>query len=579
MPPFEPGGITTPPRRNGGRFPWLRLCYYACDFLLGHILSDKVDVSRQRLVLYDRCALDMSVDPVRYGLSTTRGTRLLWRLTPKPDKVILLYEDPNSIHVRKPELPVEEIQRQLQTWLALVEMGEVDTIIQISAPPDKIAERLKSLIVEAFIEKNGRFIPSRNEQVHVLPSISSTNGQSLLTSRGRQLSTVKSAQEKHSQEYGAFILKDGRGYLIPLGSRRAALRALDLYNAQNRKASIAKRLLRTGLWLGIAQPFLQKARQGVLPATPQEEPIANSLLAYLKQVFGQKNLYFAASLGTPGPHRKPVLQVLMPDGTILGYVKLGWNEQTNTLVHNEAQLLRRLGEAPPRSFTLPTLLHEGQCDGRLLCVMSPPAAKAKAAPRVLTLQYLGVQRELAALHTSWISLKASRFRADLLQHIEAVQHPYYRHILQQGICVAEAWLGEQPLPFHLSHGDFTPWNTRSLKQHLFLFDWEYSVAEHPPGYDLFHFAVQTGRLLRKEPPGRISQSILSTEWQTQWFVQHLDHLGMSHTAAKPLFLLYLLERLAFYATVHDTDWKALKHLSIAVNFVLAKGETSQCRTV
>jgi hypothetical protein len=163
--------------------------------------------------------------------------------------------------------------------------------------------------------------------------------------------------------------------------------------------------------------------------------------------------------------------------------------------------------------------------------------------------------------------------------MEAVQHPYYRHILQQGIDVAEAWLGEQPLPFHLSHGDFTPWNTRSLKHHLFLFDWEYSAADNPPGYDLFHFAVQTGRLLRKESLGRISQSILATEWQAQWFAQYLDHLGMSHSAAKPLFLLYLLERLVFYATVHDTDWKALKHFSSAVNSVLLDGETSQCRTV
>jgi hypothetical protein len=269
----------------------------------------------------------------------------------------------------------------------------------------------------------------------------------------------------------------------------------------------------------------------------------------------------------------------MPDGSILGYVKVGWNEQTNTLVHNEAKILRRLGDALPRSFTLPTLLHEGQCDGRLLCVMSPPAAKTSAAPQVLTLQHLGIQRELAALHTSWTSLKASRFRADLLQHIAAVQHPYYRHVLHQGVCVAEAWLGEQPLPFHLSHGDFTPWNTRSLKQHLFLFDWEYSAAERPPGYDLFHFAVQTGLLLRQEPLGRISQSILSIAWQTQWFMQYLDHLGISHSAARPLFLLYLLERLAFYAAIHDTDWKALKHFSIAVNCILLDGETNPCPTV
>jgi hypothetical protein len=576
---FESVGRATLPRRHGGHFQSLRLSYYFGDFLLGHIIRDRIDTSRQRLVLYDRCALDMNVDPGRYGLSSTRGTRLLWRLIPKPDLVILLYDDPHCIHARKAELPCEEIQRQLQTWVHLTELGAVDVIARVDGPPDEMAERVKSLIMQTIIEKNKGSVAARNDWVQWSGSILRNDVESPLTPEDSPTPPLESHQGEHNQEYGVVTLKDGRGYLIPLGARKAALRALDLYNTQNRKARIAKRLLRTGLYLGIAQPFLQKARWGVLPATPQEELINNSLLAYLKQVFGQQNLNFAASLGIPGPHRKPVLQALMPDGSILGYAKVGWNEQTNTLVHNEAQILRCLGEAHPRSFTLPTLLHEGQCNGRLLCVMSPAAAKTKAAPQVLTLQHLAVQRELAALHTSWISLKASRFRANLLQYIEAIQHPYYRHILQQGICVAEAWLGEQSLPFHLSHGDFTPWNTRSLKQHLFLFDWEYSAADNPPGYDLFHFAVQTGRLLRKEPPGRVSQSILSTEWQTQWFVQHLDYLGISYSAAKPLFLLYLLERLAFYAAVNDTDWKALKHFSMAINFVLLDGGTSQCRIV
>jgi hypothetical protein len=131
--------------------------------MLGHFLKDRIDSSLQRLVLYDRCALDMSVDPHRYGLASARGTRWLWKLSPKPDLVVLLYDHPERIHRRKPELTVEEIEHQLQQWLHLAESGEVDAIVQVNSPPEKIADQLRELIVEALLLKNRRLSLSWDE--------------------------------------------------------------------------------------------------------------------------------------------------------------------------------------------------------------------------------------------------------------------------------------------------------------------------------------------------------------------------------------------------------------------------------
>ncbi len=154
-------GVTTTtdglilPRRTPGRFPVLRLAYYWLDFFAGHFIKDCPASNALCVVVYDRCALDMAVDPLRFGLPTPRGTRMLWRLIPKPDLVILLHDEPARIHARKPELPVEEIERQNARWLQFVAEGTVDAVIQVDTGPEEIAERLKSLILEKFIEMNG----------------------------------------------------------------------------------------------------------------------------------------------------------------------------------------------------------------------------------------------------------------------------------------------------------------------------------------------------------------------------------------------------------------------------------------
>lgn len=147
-----PDGLLVP-RCVAGSFHWLRLCYYLLDYAVGHI-KDRIDSSVQRVVLYDRYALDMVVDPLRFGLHEARAAWPLKHFTPKPDLVILLYDTPERIHARKPELAPSDIQQQLQHWFQLADEGKVDAVIFVDAPPEQVAERIKALIMDALIAKN-----------------------------------------------------------------------------------------------------------------------------------------------------------------------------------------------------------------------------------------------------------------------------------------------------------------------------------------------------------------------------------------------------------------------------------------
>ena len=142
------------PRRTAGRWNGLRLSYYYLDFLVGGWVKDRVANSRQQLVLYDRCALDMQVDPARYGLRAGALHPIARRLLPWPELVILLRCDAEQIHARKPELPVSELQRQLDAWQRLVDRGEVHAVLTTDAPVDEVVEQAWALITDAFIAAN-----------------------------------------------------------------------------------------------------------------------------------------------------------------------------------------------------------------------------------------------------------------------------------------------------------------------------------------------------------------------------------------------------------------------------------------
>jgi hypothetical protein len=287
-------------------------------------------------------------------------------------------------------------------------------------------------------------------------------------------------------------------------------------------------------------------------------------------VLGCQELLFAISLGTPGPHRKPVFQALTLEGKIIGYVKVGWNEATNDLVQNEAATLRRLEVAPLRACMAPSVLHAAWWQGHYVCIQSPSDGKFEAAPGALTPCYLAVQQELAAIHTRWISLRQTAFWANLHRQIDSAPNAYYRHILRQGMYTAETRLGNGGLPFHFSHGDFAPWNARMLNSRLLLFDWEYSTREAPPGYDLFHFIVQTARLLHKWSPGQTCRLIRRQELVGKDIAGHLENLGLRGLEIEPLLLLYVLERLAFYISKPDTSLDALRYFALMATLLTSK---------
>ncbi|MCP3920745.1 MAG: hypothetical protein GY711_34900 [bacterium] len=98
----------------------LRVLYYALDYWIGYALRVLPGRRRNALVLFDRWFLDYLVDPERFRVRHgTVAARLISRLVPRADAVIVCTAPADVVQARKPELAPEESARQVAAYEAL----------------------------------------------------------------------------------------------------------------------------------------------------------------------------------------------------------------------------------------------------------------------------------------------------------------------------------------------------------------------------------------------------------------------------------------------------------------------------
>ena len=538
-------GQKTPPRRKAGRFQLIRLFYYFLDFLIGSWWKDRVKAPTASLIVYDRCALDMYVDPVRFGLKSAFGTRLLSRLTPRPDLTILLFDHPERIWARKQELARHEMADQLDRWLQLVGSGEVQAVIQVDAGPEVVAARILNLTLDAIVRKNG--LQPQGEGEHG-PETLRRVGDAM--TGGSAYSIFSSEPQKNMLETARFAILPSEHkprFLVPLGGRGPASKALEIYNAQTFRARAGKRWVQAGLRLGLAQMFLKVRSSLWISAALAPEAWCDSLLdRHLSQELGRPQLVYAVSIGTPNSSQKPVLQLMEPDGRIAGYTKVGWNQRTIGLVRNEGETLERLSGIQLSSAVVPRVLKSGMWRGHFLLTQSACEGTLRESPSHFDERHLRFLIELHRAQTSprrlpWTTLSAEY--SDKLDELTGRGFHYYSHLLETAAAACGRMLGNTLVPCGLGHGDFAPWNIRITGKKLLVIDWEYGSETHPPLWDLFHFQISSATELRNRSAPGLYRDVTQPGPVREALIQYCAALALPKAWIEPLLTAYLCEAL------------------------------------
>ena len=106
----NPHGLKT---RNS-LLSWAKLFYYLSDYVVGYYLKVLPSIIKSTLVVFDRYYYDFFIDTKRYRLSLPRWLiRIGAYVVPRPAIVVLLKADARRVYERKAEIPVNEIQRQI----------------------------------------------------------------------------------------------------------------------------------------------------------------------------------------------------------------------------------------------------------------------------------------------------------------------------------------------------------------------------------------------------------------------------------------------------------------------------------
>lgn len=314
------------------------------------------------------------------------------------------------------------------------------------------------------------------------------------------------------------IRRRQRPFLLVPVTELGVRSSLYLYSAQRRRAKIWRAML----------PFLLRTPlAAIFPRIHFRADKNSELMRFLSEQAGVP----ADQLPAPAikfgglESQKSRLVLLVSDKTRrpAKVVKIGLDEGGRAATDREADLLEKL---PPNT------LGGTRCTGRL---------KTGKLSAFATDYFPGDSPAddggMEILFHSWINPGP----AVPVESLDAWQD------LDSRVALAEpaAWralrpvLVGKPVRSTLHHGDFAPWNIRAVNsRNLQAFDWEGGTLHGIPGWDWFHFVVQTSILARRHSPERVAAE-MEELLQSPRFEKYAADTGIS-SLAKPLVLAYLL---------------------------------------
>jgi hypothetical protein len=326
---------------------------------------------------------------------------------------------------------------------------------------------------------------------------------------------------------------------VPSGSRRVAAAAVRRYAEPQSRGARLKRdavvaTLRTG-----ASAVLLRDRIRITG------PISGSIDGYLRDALGRE-LAMSVHIGPARANRKPVLQLIDPDGDTFGFAKLGTGPLTQRLVRAETSALNALGTSELTKLTVPRVLHSGQWRDRPILVQSALPVwlpRAPLTPRRLTAAMLDIA---GCCGFSAGPLATSTYWADLRGRLAGVADRSEGAALAAAAAQIAASTGDTVLRYGSWHGDWAPWNMANLADTLLVWDWERFAQGVPVGFDALHHELQQ----RIQSTSDAAAAVEDTVGRAG---ELLTPFGVPVEARELTALLYLVDLAARYLTDRQAE--------------------------
>jgi thymidylate kinase len=130
--------------------------YWFAYYIVAYGLR-RVMMARATLVLNDRHFVDVLVDAKRYRYGGPMWLlRLIWRISPKPDLIVLLDAPPEVLQARKQELSFDETARLCAAYLSMVRSMKAGHVVDADRPFEHVARDVSALILRVLAARLAR---------------------------------------------------------------------------------------------------------------------------------------------------------------------------------------------------------------------------------------------------------------------------------------------------------------------------------------------------------------------------------------------------------------------------------------
>jgi hypothetical protein len=327
--------------------------------------------------------------------------------------------------------------------------------------------------------------------------------------------------------------------LVPNTSRKVASAAVRRYaEPQSRGARLKRDAVVAALRTGASSVLLRDRIKITGPA-------AESIDGHLRAELG-RDLAVSIHIGPARANRKPVLQLISPDGETFGFGKLGTGPLTQRLVKAETNSLNVLGTVGLTKLTVPKVLHAGQWRGLQVLIQSALPVWLPRAPlteRRLTAAMLDIAG-CCGFHTG--TLVGSAYWAELRGRLAGVSDRAEGAALASAAEMLAHHAGDRNLRYGAWHGDWAPWNMGNLADALLVWDWERFATGVPVGFDAVHHELQRRIQATDDAADAVEATVRKA-------AELLKPFGVDTQAHELTALLYLVDLAARYLTDRQAE--------------------------
>lgn len=133
---------------------FLKFMYFNVDYIVGYWFSVKINLGRNKLVIFDRYYYDYLIDKYRYRLDLNdKFIEWMIKVIPKPDITFLLVGDPKILYERKKELTLLETEKQINKILGIKNKVPNAQEIDVNQDIECVVNKVCSMIIEKCANK------------------------------------------------------------------------------------------------------------------------------------------------------------------------------------------------------------------------------------------------------------------------------------------------------------------------------------------------------------------------------------------------------------------------------------------